>query len=271
MALRDYLNTDGVYRLWSDIKPKIDAKFGKVKVGAGELTPTSSDDSIEFIGSNPVTVTANTLDNSVTIAHSDSGVTSGNYGDSSAQTPDFGETFKVPYVGVDAKGHVTTASDHTVTLPTETSSIGTISVDGTSIAAGSAGDTLSLTSGANITLTPDAVNKTINIASASSIVSGTTSYWQTHGNVVSTKDVLYVYTDWKKNSSNQDIPGIKVGDGLAYIVDLPFTDELWAAHVMDTLLHVSASDRTNWDSKVRCYMDSTDLEKLVFTTTPISQ
>ena len=270
MALRNYLDITGLVRLWDDIKPKIDAKFGKVKVGAGELTPTASDDSIEFIGSTPVTVTANTLDNSVTIAHSDSGATAGNYGDSAAQTPSFGGTFKVPYVSVDAKGHVTSASDHTVTIPTETSSIGGISVGGTTVASSSAGDTVSLTAGTNITLTPDAQNKTIQIASASSIVSGTTSYWQTHGNVISTKDVLYIYTDWKQNSDNEDIPGIKVGDGLAYISDLPFTDELWAAHVLDTLIHVSASDRTNWDAKVRCYLDTNNNENIIFTTASIS-
>lgn len=270
MAQRDYLNYQGLVTLVEEILNKLSAKFGKVKVGAGELTPTSSDDSIEIIGSNPVTVTANTLDNSITIAHSNSGATAGNYGDSSAQTPDFGETFKVPYVGVDAQGHVTAASDHTVTLPTETASIGNISVDGTTIASSSAGDTLSLVAGANITLTPDAVNKSLQIASASNIKSGTVSYWQTHGNVISTKDVLYIYTDWKKNGDNENIPGIKVGDGLAYISDLPFTDELWAAHVMDTLLHVSASDRTNWDAKVRCYLDTNNNENIIFTTASIS-
>jgi hypothetical protein len=270
MALRDYLNTEGLYRLWNDIKPKIDAKFGKVKVGAQELTPTASDDSIEVIGTNPITVTPNTSDNSLTIAHSNSGATAGDYGDSSAQTPDFGDTFKVPAVSVDAKGHVTSASDHTVTLPTETSSIGTISVDGTSITSSTAGDTVSITSGNNITLTPNAQNKSIEISAASTVISGTTSYWQTHGNVISTKDVLYVYTDWKTNSDNEDIPGIKVGDGLAYIADLPFTDELWASHVVDNLIHVSAADRTNWDGKVTCYLDPNNSENIVFTTASIS-
>ena len=204
------------------------------------------------------------MDNSLTIAHSDSGVTAGSYGDSSAQTPDFGDTFKVPTVTVDAKGHVTSASEHTVTIPAETSSIGSVSVDGTTISSSSAGDTISLTSGANITLTPDATNKTISIASASNIISGTTEYWQTHGNVISTKDVLYVYTDWKKNSDNEDIAGIKVGDGLAYISDLPFTDQLWAEHVLDSLIHVSTNDRYNWNNKVTCYIHPADVENLVF-------
>ena len=102
-----------------------------------------------------------------------------------------------------------------------------------------------------------------------SIVSGTVSYWQTHGNVISTKDVLYIYTDWKQDAEGKNIPGIKVGDGLAYISDMPFTDELWAAHVMDSLIHVSAEDRANWNSKIRCYIDPNNTENIIFTTIPI--
>ena len=54
---------------------------------------------------------------SVTISHEDSGATAGSYGDSAAQTPAYGGTFKVPYVTVDAKGHVTGISAHTVKIP----------------------------------------------------------------------------------------------------------------------------------------------------------
>lgn len=46
--------------------------------------------------------------------------TIGSYGDSSAQTPSFGSTFKVPYITTNAQGIVTAISDHTVTLPTPT-------------------------------------------------------------------------------------------------------------------------------------------------------
>lgn len=68
MALRDYLNTEGLQRLVDDLKVKISAKFGKVIVGASQITPTSSDDSFELIGSNPIAVTANTTNNSITIS-----------------------------------------------------------------------------------------------------------------------------------------------------------------------------------------------------------
>lgn len=75
MALRDYLDTSGLYRLWSDIKPKIDAKFGKVNIGVTTLTPISSDDSITLVAGDNVILTPDTSDNSVEIS---ADVTSGN-------------------------------------------------------------------------------------------------------------------------------------------------------------------------------------------------
>lgn len=51
------------------------------------------------------------------ISHDNSGVTAGSYGDSSNQTPNFGDTFKALRSTVDAKGHVTSMSEHTVKIP----------------------------------------------------------------------------------------------------------------------------------------------------------
>lgn len=63
-------------------------------------------------GTSPISVSGKGV-----VSHDDSGATAGSYGDSSAQTPAYGATFKVPYVTVDAKGHVTGISDHTVKIP----------------------------------------------------------------------------------------------------------------------------------------------------------
>ena len=52
-----------------------------------------------------------------TISHANSGATEGSYGDSTAQTPNYGGTFKVPYLSVNATGHVTSISEHTVKIP----------------------------------------------------------------------------------------------------------------------------------------------------------
>ena len=47
----------------------------------------------------------------------DSGVTAGSYGDTSNQTPNYGSTFNVPSITVNAKGIVTGISTHTVKIP----------------------------------------------------------------------------------------------------------------------------------------------------------
>lgn len=50
-----------------------------------------------------------------------SGITANAYGDSSAQTPGYAGTFKVPYIRVNAQGIVTDISEHTVTMPSQQS------------------------------------------------------------------------------------------------------------------------------------------------------
>lgn len=63
----------------------------------------------------PITVSGSGT--SRTIGHTNSGVTAGSYGSTSAQTPDFGETVNVPYTTVNATGHVTAAGTATVKIP----------------------------------------------------------------------------------------------------------------------------------------------------------
>ena len=46
-----------------------------------------------------------------------SGVTAGSYGDSGNQTPNYNNTFKVPYITVDKYGRVTAITEHTVKIP----------------------------------------------------------------------------------------------------------------------------------------------------------
>ena len=65
------------------------------------------------ISGNPVVVNSNNQ-----ILHNTSGATAGSYGDTSFKTPNFGESFSVPYLSVDEYGHITSVSSHDVTLPT---------------------------------------------------------------------------------------------------------------------------------------------------------
>lgn len=78
-----------------------------------KLTLTAGNKWVQFAGTNSSTAGADVL----TVGHSLSGVTAGDYGDASNQTPNYGDTFNVPTLSVDAAGHITTISTHTVKIP----------------------------------------------------------------------------------------------------------------------------------------------------------
>lgn len=103
-------------------------------------------------------------------------------------------------------------------------------------------------------------------SSQSQVFYNTTAYWNTQTTTPSTAGAIYIYSDHDKDGSNNDIPGIKVGDGNGYVPDLPFIDYKYNAHLADTVSHITAAERTAWDGKVRCYLDNNDAENLVFTT-----
>lgn len=98
-----------------------------IKSKQGDTTTTvadfsadqSSNEDITLIAGTYITLTPNATDQTITIKHNNSGVTAGSYGDSSAQTPAYGGTFKVPYITVDAQGHITGISAHNVTVPSD--------------------------------------------------------------------------------------------------------------------------------------------------------
>lgn len=69
----------------------------------------------EITGDAPINVTGTGTSREIALA--DSGVTTGGYGDTTAQTPAFGATFKVPSFTVDQYGRLTAAGEHTVTIP----------------------------------------------------------------------------------------------------------------------------------------------------------
>lgn len=51
------------------------------------------------------------------LSHSNSGVSAGNYGPSASVSLSHGEAFNIPYISVNATGHITSASNKTITLP----------------------------------------------------------------------------------------------------------------------------------------------------------
>lgn len=95
---------------------------------------------------------------------------------------------------------------------------------------------------------------------------GTVSEWAGRAGEVSQQGMFYVYTDYSQDEHGANIPAVKIGDGLAYIGDLPFTKADFLSHINDTTIHVTAEEKEFWNNKVRCYILQENNENLIFTT-----
>lgn len=84
------------------------------------------------------------------------------------------------------------------------------------------------------------------------IYSDTTANWNANPTLISKKDVIYVYTDYAMKDG-QPISAMKVGDGLAYVIDLPFT----------YMGNVTNEQIAFWNNKITAYMDEVDTENLI--------
>lgn len=108
------------------------------------------------------------------------------------------------------------------------------------------------------------------INSGAVVLSDTTENWNKKASLISELNTVYVYVDHQTKTDEEGkeiwIPGIKIGDGKAYLIDLPFSDELMIAHINDLGIHVTPEEKEFWNNKVRTYMDTVEGEQLVFTT-----
>lgn len=97
------------------------------------------------------------------------------------------------------------------------------------------------------------------------VLYNTSEYWNSHPQLIAKKGYLYVYSDYKL-VDNEDVAGIKVGDGTSYLIDMPFIDKPLDDHIADTVKHITSQERTFWNNKVRCFIDPENEYNLVFTT-----
>lgn len=91
-----------------------------------------------------------------------------------------------------------------------------------------------------------------------------TATWNSQPQLVSQVGCIYIYSDYQQDQEGNDIPGIKVGDGNAYLIDLPFSSKLMDEHMLDTVKHITSAERTSWNNKVTCYIDENNITRLVF-------
>ena len=92
----------------------------------------------------------------------------------------------------------------------------------------------------------------------------TTENWSQQITLVSKQNAIYVYTDHIIKDGVM-IPGFKVGDGNAYVVDLPFSDAPYMQHIMDTVIHITQEEREFWNDKVTAYIDPEIEDRLIIT------
>lgn len=88
------------------------------------------------------------------------------------------------------------------------------------------------------------------------IITKTTSEWNSDPQYQTIKDIIYVYSDYAQDEQGNDIPGIKLGDGNAYLIDKPFLGtELKDAlleHLENTVVHITQAERESWNHKITC-------------------
>lgn len=102
------------------------------------------------------------------------------------------------------------------------------------------------------------------------VLSDTTEGWNRQIDLVSRLNTVYVYTDHQTVTDEEGnvscIPGVKIGDGKAYLIDLPFTDAAFEEHMEDTSIHVTQEEKAFWNNKNRGYVSEGSPETLVLTT-----
>lgn len=96
-------------------------------------------------------------------------------------------------------------------------------------------------------------------ASSQSILYATKSYWDRQLTFVPPRGALIIYAD-RTVEDSVNIPGFKVGDGNAYVVDLPFSQQdLETAirnHINNSRIHLSEDDRSKLEDSVKTRIET---------------
>lgn len=91
---------------------------------------------------------------------------------------------------------------------------------------------------------------------------GTKEYWRTQTSFVPEAGAIVIYSDYA-TVDGEFVPNFKVGDGMAYVVDLPFSqDDLRDAllqHINDNSRHLNEQDREKLENSVTVSVSGTNL------------
>lgn len=99
------------------------------------------------------------------------------------------------------------------------------------------------------------------------ILINSTENWRAQPTFIPNSGDIVIYADKATLSNGTVVPGIKIGDGQAYGIDLPFVGDdvlqSLTAHINDNVKHVTTNERQFWNNKLNCNDEVLD-ETLVF-------
>lgn len=99
------------------------------------------------------------------------------------------------------------------------------------------------------------------VSPKSNILYRTTAEWESMYLLIAEKGTIYVYSD--HNTIDGIVyPGIKIGDGVSYLHDLPIITDYIDKHINNKQIHITQEERNSWNKKNRSYVDGT---RLIFT------
>ena len=110
--------------------------------------------------------------------------------------------------------------------------------------------------GDGVTLVSDLPFVDSSTVDGKAILIDTTANWRNKTTYIPNLGDIVIYTDKATLADNTTVPGIKIGDGRAYGIDLPFVGddilEQLTAHIADSVKHITAAERVFWNDKLNC-------------------
>lgn len=122
-----------------------------------------------------------------------------------------------------------------------------------------------LIAGSNITIENNVISATGGGSGTSNVLVATREAWDSQRDLIGEAGTVYVYSDGRTNENGDPVPTFKVGNGINYLIDMAFNDDIMVRHMTNDTIHVTQAEKDCWNNKVTCFINAEDLEDLVFT------
>jgi hypothetical protein len=117
-------------------------------------------------------------------------------------------------------------------------------------------------------------NTTLQQLGLQGIYYDTKANWDAQRTLVAQQGTIYIYKDYShitEGNVTKDVPALKIGDGTSYLIDMPIANgdvaQMIIDHINNTVIHVTADDKTFWNNKSSAYIEPSTSETLVLSNT----